>query len=309
MRRQCKTKQRLAEALPEYQLYTSCKPDPENPRPEERWAAGVAVAVHKSLTRHASATHQLLNNPAASGHCQWVTLQPAGSDTLNLWAVYMPHDMELRKQVYKVLRDNVSTNNATLMVGDWNAAHIVADRASGRLNTADTAHQQLLADLQLCSTDDATLCQQRKYLLFKGKCGPAQQDRRSGHQHEPEDRVLKITTDDSDHYPILSDIPLDAINFQRPGPELPAPDRTATTKCQLQNYKLGTELKIGMAARQLAAELEEVTQQADAAVKDVVEADRPSCSSRDRLQVRGLGEEQVTHCASMMADMISTSRQ
>ena len=305
MRRQRKTNQRLAEALPEYQLYTSCKPDPENPRPEERWAAGVAVAVHKSLTRHASATHQLLNNPAASGHCQWVTLQPAGSDTLNLWAVYMPHDMELRKQVYKVLRDNVSTNNATLMVGDWNAAHIAADRASGRLNTADTAHQQLLADLQLCSTDDATLCQQRKYLLFKGKCGPAQQDRRSGHQHGPEDRVLKITTDDSDHYPILSDIPLDAINFQRPGPELPAPDRTATTKCQLKNYKLGTELKIGMAARQLAAELEEVTQQADAAVKDVVEADRPSCSSRDRLKVRGLGEEQVTHCASMMADMMS----
>lgn len=53
MRRQGKIRQRLAEALSEYQLYTSCKPDPENPRPGECWAAGVAMAVHKSLTRHA----------------------------------------------------------------------------------------------------------------------------------------------------------------------------------------------------------------------------------------------------------------
>ena len=106
MRRQGKTRQRLAEALPENQLhkrYAACKPDPENPRPGERWAAGEPMAVHKSLTRHASATHQLLNKAAASGHCQWITLQPAGSDALNLWAVYTPHDMISRKQVYQVL--------------------------------------------------------------------------------------------------------------------------------------------------------------------------------------------------------------
>ena len=317
MRRQGKTRQRLAAALPEYQLYTSCKPDPENPRPGERWAAGVAMAVHKSLTRHASAAHQLLNKPAASGHCQWVTLQPAGSDALNLWAVYMPHDMELRKQVYQVLRDNVSINNATLMAGDWNAAYIAADRASGRLNTADTAHQQLLADLQLCPTDDDTHNVSREHTFFS-KADAGQHSRiddqvismnlKTG--RKPTTVVLKNITDDSDHYPILSDIPLDAINFQRPGPELPAPDRTATlklplTKRQLNNYKLGTELKIGMAARQLAAELEEVIQQADAAVEDVAEADQLGCSNKDRLKMRGLSEEQVLHYASMMADMMS----
>ena len=166
MRRQGRTRQRLAEALPEYELYTSCKPDLEDPRPGERWAAGVAMAVHKSLTRHASVTHQLLNGPAASGHCQWITLQPAGSDALNLWAVYIPHDMTLRKQVHQVLRDNISTDSATMVAGDWNAAYTTADRASGRLNAADTSHQQLLADLQLCPTQQ----KQRAYLLLKGRC-------------------------------------------------------------------------------------------------------------------------------------------
>ena len=127
---------------------------------------------------------------------------------------------------------------------------------------------------------------------------------------KPTTVVLKNITDDSDHYPILSDIPLDAISFQRPGPELPAPDRTATlklplTKDQLKNYKLGTELNISMAARQLAAELDEVIKQADAALESVAEANRPRCSTKDRLKVIGLSEEQVLHYASVMADMMS----
>lgn len=100
LRRKGKNRQKLAEALPEYQLYTSCKPDADDPRPGEHWAAGVAIAVHKSLTRQASVTHQLLNCAAASGHCQRVTLHPAGNDALHLWAVYMPHDIALRRQVY-----------------------------------------------------------------------------------------------------------------------------------------------------------------------------------------------------------------
>ena len=295
MRRQGKTRQRLAETLPEYQLYTSCKPDPEKPRPGEHWAAGVAMAVHKSLTRHVSATNQLLNEPAASGHCQWITLQPAGSDALNLWAVYMPHDMALRKQVYQVLRDTVSTNSATLVAGDWNAAYVAADRASGRLSATDIAHQELLADLQLCPTDDDT---HNREHTFYSKAHAGQHSRiddqvismnlKTG--RKPTTMVLKNVTDDSDHYPILSDIPLDVVNFKRPGPELPAPDRSATLKLpltqdQLKNYKLGTELKTGMAARQLAAELNEVIEQAEAAMENVAEADRLRCSTKDRLKV------------------------
>ena len=55
-----------------------------------------------------------------------------------------------------MLRDNIITNSATLIASDWHAAYVAADCASGRLNTADTAHQKLLADLQLCLTDDDT---------------------------------------------------------------------------------------------------------------------------------------------------------
>ena len=317
MRRQGRMKQRLAEALPEYQLYSSCKPDPENPRPGERWAAGVAMAVDKSLTRLASATHQLLNKPAASGDCQWITLQPAGSDALNLWAMYMPHDMALRKQVYQVLRDNISTRGATLMAGDWNAAYMAADRASGHLNTADIAHQQLLADLHLRPTNDDIHSNSREH-TFYSKADAGQHSRIDDQVvstnlmagRKLTTVVLKNITDDSDHYPILSDIPLEAIKFQRPGPELPAPDRTATLKLwltqdQVKNYKLGTELEIGMAARQFAAEVDEVIQQADAAMDHVAAADRLRCSTPDKLKEIGLGEEQVLHYASKMADMMS----
>lgn len=153
LQRTGRNEQKLAEELTEYQLYTSCKPDPDGRRPGERWATGVAIAVHKRLTRHASATHQLLNGPAASGHCQRIILQPAGSDALELWAVYMPHDMALRKQVYQVLRDNMPKTDHKIVAGDWSAAYRAADRASGQLSSADRSHQQLLADLHLSSID------------------------------------------------------------------------------------------------------------------------------------------------------------
>ena len=143
--------------------------------------------------------------------------------------------MALRKQVYQVLRDNVSTQGATLMAGDWNAAYMAADRASRHLNTADIAHQQLLANLQMHPTDDGTHSDSREH-TFYSKADAGQHSRiddqvismnlKTG--RKPTTVVLSNITDDSDHYPILSDIPLEAIKFQRPGPELPAPDRTAT---------------------------------------------------------------------------------
>ena len=122
--------------------------------------------------------------------------------------------------------------------------------------------------------------------------------------------VLKNITDDSDHYPILSDVPLEAINFQRPGLELPAPDRTATlklplTKDQLKNYKMGTEVRIGMAARHFATEVDEIIKQADATRENVTAAEKLRYSTKDKLQVIGVSEEQVLHYASKMADMMS----
>ena len=66
-----------------------------------------------------------------------------------------------------------------------------------------------------------------------------------------------------------------------------------------------TELEIGMAARQFAAEVDEVIQQADAAMDHVAAADHLRCSTPDKLKEIGLSEEQVLHYASKMADMMS----
>ena len=60
-----------------------------------------------------------------------------------------------------------------------------------------------------------------------------------------------------------------------------------------------------MAARQFAAEVDEVIEWADAAMDHVAAADRLRCSNPDKLKEIGLSEEQVLHYASKMADMMS----
>jgi exonuclease III len=66
-------RQRLAAALPGCRLHTSCKEDASSTRQGERTgAAGVAIAVHRRLTRHASVSYAMLSSPAAAGHCQLI---------------------------------------------------------------------------------------------------------------------------------------------------------------------------------------------------------------------------------------------
>lgn len=124
--------------------------------------------------------------------------------------------------------------------------------------------------------------------------------------------VLSNVGDDSDHYPILSDIPLEAIAFQGPRPMLPAPARNATlklplTKLQQTNYKASTKMKTGTASRQLAAEIEEDIRQADAIMENVAKEDRlrSSTSTRDRLKEMELTEDIVLHYAERMSAVMS----
>ena len=72
---------------------------------EHTGAAGVAIAIHRKLATHALLKVDPLDAPTASGHCQQVRLQPTGSEPVNTWAVYMPHDMVVRRWVYQVLTD------------------------------------------------------------------------------------------------------------------------------------------------------------------------------------------------------------
>ena len=141
-------RQRLAAAVPDYRLHISCKKDGGSTcQGECTGAAGVATAVHRRLTRHASVWYAMLNSPAAAGHCQ------AGSDALDVWGVYMPHDIQERQQVYQLLRDHIAPDRYTVMAGDMNAADIPADRANGVLTPSYQAHQKLLENLNLAPTD------------------------------------------------------------------------------------------------------------------------------------------------------------
>ncbi len=73
--------------------------------------------------------------------------QPAG-DAVELWAVYMPQDMAVRRQVYQVLTSSATENSDFMMAGDWNAAYLAKDRCIGELQRpADEEHAQLLQAL------------------------------------------------------------------------------------------------------------------------------------------------------------------
>ena len=142
-------RQRLAEALPDYILHTSCK-NPATKRDGQRaGAAGLAIAIHKKLTTHASISLAMLNSQAAAGHCQMITLHPPGSDTIDIWGVYIPWDRTERRQVYEVLRENLSPDRYTILAGDMNAAYTAADRSSGTMTTDDKAHHQIVNELHM----------------------------------------------------------------------------------------------------------------------------------------------------------------
>ncbi len=156
LRKTSRYRKKLTEALKDYVVHTSCKRDTPNMREGERTgAAGVAIAIHKKLAAHGSLKVTPLNAPAASGHCQRICLQPAGSDAVDIWAVYMPHDMAVRRQVYQVLTSSATGHSNFIMAGDWNAAYLATDRCTGELQRpADEEHAQLLQTLQMKPTDE-----------------------------------------------------------------------------------------------------------------------------------------------------------
>ena len=69
----------------------------------------------------------------------------------------MPHDMDVRREVYQVLESNEMHSKNLIMAGDWNAAYSAADRSTGELQKpADDERAQVLQRLQMRSTDDGS---------------------------------------------------------------------------------------------------------------------------------------------------------
>jgi len=94
--------------------------------------------------------------------------------------------------------------------------------------------------------------------------------------------VETAVTGDSDHYPLIADIPPSGINFTAPGPEPPLPDRKSVpkwpaTKQQCSKYQAQSEITVGQDTTQIAGEAEELMAQADA------ETDRVTTEQRLRV--------------------------
>ena len=185
----------------------------------------MAIAVHRRLTRHASVSYAMLNSPAAAGHCQLITLQPAGSDAIDVWGMYMPHDMQERRQVYLLLRDHIAPDRYTVMAGDMNATYIPADRSNGVLTPSNRAHQKLLEDLILEPTDTGTSTDSRPHTFYSeshdsphSRIDDFALSRNMYTDQRPVTQVLPAT-DSSDHLPIMIEIPLGDITFIPPGPD------------------------------------------------------------------------------------------
>ncbi|KAA6421549.1 MAG: hypothetical protein FRX49_08493 [Trebouxia sp. A1-2] len=318
LRKKSKYRKKLTEALEDYIVHTSCKRDTPNMREGERTgAAGVAIAIHKKLAAHGSLKVTPLNAPAASGHCQKICLQSAGSDAVDIWAVYMPHDMAVRRQVYQVLKDNTAENSHFIMAGDWNAAYRAKDRCTGELQKpADEEHAQLLQALQMQPTDDGLEDNSRQHTF----CAEGQQKQHSRIDdftwsktlqtgRKATTSVLKTVTGDSDHYPLIADIPLDNISFVPPGPELPQPDRTArikwpATQKQLHDYKTQTELRVGQAARKAATEMREAIRVADETIGSQSPTERLRLNKQKQLRAAGLTKEVVLNHANKVSEML-----
>jgi len=318
LRKNSRYRKKLTEALEDYVVHTSCKRDTPNMREGERTgAAGVAIAFHKKLAVHDSLKVTPLNAPAASGHCQRICLQPAGSDAVDMWAVHMPHDMAVRRQVYQVLTSNATRHSNFIMAGDWNAAYLATDRCTGELQRpADEEHAQLLQALQMKPTNEGLEDNSRQH-TFYAEGQQQQHSRIDGFTwsktlqigRKATTNVLKAVTGDSDHYPLLADIPLDNISFVLPGLELPQPDRTArikwpATQKQLQDNKMQTEIKVGQAGRKEAEAMREAIKMADETIGSKSPTERLRLNKKDELRAAGLTKEMVLDHASKVSEML-----
>ncbi len=318
LRKNSRYRKKVTEALEDYVEHTSCKRDTPNMREgEHTGAAGVAIAIHKKLAAHGSLKVAPLNAPAASGHCQRICLQPAGSDAVDIWAVYMPHDMAVRRQVYQVLTSNATGHNNFIMAGDWNAAYLATDRCADELQRpADEEHAQLLQALQMKPTDEGLEDNSRQHTFYAE--GQQQQHSRIDDftwskalqtGRKATTSVLKAVTGDSDHHPLLADIPLDNINFVPPGPKLPQPDRTArikwpATQKQLHDDKMQTKMRVGQAARKEAKAMREAIKMADETIGSKSPTERLRLNNKDELRAAGLTKEMVLDHASKLSEML-----
>jgi exonuclease III len=104
--------------------------------------AGVLIAVSKTLTELGEL--EVLSSPAElNGFLIHASLRRPNSTPVHLVAMYCPHQMPTRKELYKhvsqLITDARTNQDQMLIAGDFNAVVHQEDRVSGK-TPADTLH-------------------------------------------------------------------------------------------------------------------------------------------------------------------------
>ncbi len=209
---------------------------------QQRWLKG-------SVVNHLQIPTEL------KGHAVGLTIQPPGCATLEIWGVYMPTEAEAAKTVQVHMQNDLAKAEAhghiVVMAGDFNAALFDSDRPTGATCThMDRLHRQWLQEANLTPIDWPSSTSARvptfssasnttyhsridDVLLSSKVCTPAQ-------THKLE---ALITTEDSDHRPLLASLSLQHMPFYPP-PQLVHTEqqhqprlKTPVTKEDMQKYK------------------------------------------------------------------------
>ena len=302
--------------FPGYKLQASSKPSQKLVGKDAGFAkmrngaGGVLVAVKDSLT-HRGTLQQLQTPEGCQGHLTGIQLHPpCDSKPITIWGVYMPSEnSQTREHVYlqlaNVLKSNTNAN--TILAGDWNAVLRDTDRNTDRCTSMDKKHIEFVQQHQLISQDCPPCSLSHRSPTFFAHSIPTSWSRiddilitqsissalnayGQADCTAPYQRVLH-TSDDSDHLPVIIELPLQVVGFRRPDPDPPAKIRTPRfcmpmKNTELEAFRIETDLKCATEIYALHCLSESIIKEMD----DHISKERlknPSIDTKTALHNRG----------------------
>jgi hypothetical protein len=133
--------------------------------------AGVLLAVSKTLTELGEL--KMHTSPIElNGFAIHASLVRPNSTPMHLVAIYCPHQLPIRKEIYtyvsQVVTDARANKEQLLITGDFNAVIQKEDRASGNIKSADTLHKEFITANGLTPLDTPLQGAARSFTYRKG---------------------------------------------------------------------------------------------------------------------------------------------